>query len=70
MTTRPRGRKSGLLKLQKDVRSCEYRDVQVMWEMLRRSEAEMEESTRRSKKRPLKRCFEFQRTRRSLRRDF
>ncbi|KAK8581037.1 hypothetical protein V6N12_071283 [Hibiscus sabdariffa] len=72
MATRLGGRKSGLFKLQKDVRSCEYRDVQVMWEMLKRSEAEMEESTRRSKKRAFKRCFAFQRTgtRRSLRRDF
>ncbi|RZC62735.1 hypothetical protein C5167_024499 [Papaver somniferum] len=33
-------RKSGLLKLKHDVRTCEYEDVHVMWEMLKRSETE------------------------------
>ncbi|PWZ58861.1 hypothetical protein Zm00014a_026959 [Zea mays] len=28
-------RKTGLGKLRKEVRTCEYRDVHVMWEMLR-----------------------------------
>ncbi|GMI82691.1 hypothetical protein HRI_001938400 [Hibiscus trionum] len=67
ITTRHGGRKSGLLKLQKDVSSCEYRDVQVMWEMLRRSEAEMGESPKRGKRRPLKKSFGFQWARRSRR---
>ncbi|KAI3956437.1 hypothetical protein MKX01_016850 [Papaver californicum] len=31
----------GLLKLHNDVQTCEYQDVQVMWEMLRRSESEL-----------------------------
>ncbi|XVE70177.1 hypothetical protein DITRI_Ditri10aG0051400 [Diplodiscus trichospermus] len=52
-------RKSGLLKLRKDVRSCEYEDVQVMWEMLRRNEKEVVQSPRRCKKRPLSNCFEW-----------
>ncbi|KAH7516660.1 hypothetical protein FEM48_Zijuj10G0158600 [Ziziphus jujuba var. spinosa] len=30
----------GLLKLRDDVQTCGYEDVQVMWEMLRRSETE------------------------------
>lgn len=29
---------AGLLKLHDDVQTCGYQDVQVMWEMLRRSE--------------------------------
>ncbi|KAG2699030.1 hypothetical protein I3843_07G173800 [Carya illinoinensis] len=33
-------RKSGLLKLRHDVRTCEYEDVRVMWEMLKRNETE------------------------------
>ncbi|OVA09315.1 hypothetical protein BVC80_897g20 [Macleaya cordata] len=33
-------RKNGLLKLRHDVRTCEYEDVHVMWEMLKRSETE------------------------------
>ncbi|XWS14782.1 hypothetical protein CRYUN_Cryun35bG0037900 [Craigia yunnanensis] len=54
-------RKSGLLKLRKDVRSCEYKDVQVMWEMLRRNETEVVRSPRRCKKRPLTNCIEWAR---------
>ncbi|XP_041001422.1 uncharacterized protein LOC121247144 [Juglans microcarpa x Juglans regia] len=30
---------AGLLKLHNDVQSCEYQDVHVMWEMLRKSES-------------------------------
>ncbi|GLT65195.1 hypothetical protein SLA2020_376390 [Shorea laevis] len=41
-------RKSGLVKLRKDVRSCEYEDVHVLWEMLQKSESER--SPRKSKK--------------------
>ncbi|KAI4355873.1 hypothetical protein L6164_004602 [Bauhinia variegata] len=32
---------TGLLKLQDDVQTCGYEDVQVMWEMLQRSETEL-----------------------------
>ncbi|KAB2060921.1 hypothetical protein F383_16795 [Gossypium arboreum] len=31
---------AGLLKLRDDIQTCGYQDVQVMWEMLRRSETE------------------------------
>ncbi|XXG51581.1 hypothetical protein AAC387_Pa03g0113 [Persea americana] len=31
----------GLLKLHDDVQTCGYEDIQVMWEMLRRSETEL-----------------------------
>ncbi|KAJ4701639.1 Elongation factor 4 [Melia azedarach] len=44
-------RKTGLLRLRRDVRSCEYRDVQVMWEMLNRNEAGYVRSPAKSKKR-------------------
>ncbi|ESR46858.1 hypothetical protein CICLE_v10002925mg [Citrus x clementina] len=44
-------RKSGLLRLRRDVRSCEYEDVRVMWEMLKRNEPELARSPSRSKKR-------------------
>lgn len=40
VAARVRARKDGggLLKLHDDVQMCGYQDVQVMWEMLRRSE--------------------------------
>ncbi|KAI3992403.1 hypothetical protein MKX01_030289 [Papaver californicum] len=41
-------RKSGLLKLKHDVRACEYEDVHVMWEMLKRSETETSKSLKSS----------------------
>ncbi|KAF5178277.1 Elongation factor [Thalictrum thalictroides] len=34
-------RRSGLLKLSNDVKMCEYEDVHVMWEMLRKTEPEI-----------------------------
>ncbi|XP_022772233.1 uncharacterized protein LOC111314884 isoform X2 [Durio zibethinus] len=52
-------RKSGLSKLRKDVRCCEYEDVHVMWEMLRKTETEFGRSPKRCKKRPLTNCFEW-----------
>ncbi|ESR46860.1 hypothetical protein CICLE_v10002925mg [Citrus x clementina] len=42
---------NGLLRLRRDVRSCEYEDVRVMWEMLKRNEPELARSPSRSKKR-------------------
>ncbi|PSR99900.1 Cyclic pyranopterin monophosphate synthase [Actinidia chinensis var. chinensis] len=33
-------RKTGLVKLRHDVRTCEYEDVHVLWEMLKRNETE------------------------------
>lgn len=32
-------RKTGLKKLRNDVKSCEYEDIRVMWEMLNRNES-------------------------------
>ncbi|KAJ1293484.1 hypothetical protein BS78_01G071500 [Paspalum vaginatum] len=32
-------RKTGLRKLRKEVRTCEYHDVHLMWEMLRAADA-------------------------------
>ncbi|KAA8537839.1 hypothetical protein F0562_027581 [Nyssa sinensis] len=32
-------RKTGLVKLRHDVKSCEYKDVHVLWEMLERNES-------------------------------
>ncbi|KAI9200686.1 hypothetical protein LWI28_011657 [Acer negundo] len=54
-------RKSGILRLHHDVRSCEYKDVHVMWEMLHRNEAEQTRSPRKSKKRPCWKFFEWAR---------
>ncbi|KAH6757321.1 hypothetical protein C2S53_020899, partial [Perilla frutescens var. hirtella] len=34
-------RKTGLIKLHKDVRRCEYEDVHILWEMLQRNEADI-----------------------------
>ncbi|OMO70725.1 hypothetical protein COLO4_28527 [Corchorus olitorius] len=53
--------KIGLLKLRKDIRSCEYEDVRVMWEMLKRNETEMSRSPKRCKKRSLSNCLEWAR---------
>ncbi|KAK1290310.1 hypothetical protein QJS10_CPB18g00162 [Acorus calamus] len=39
----------GLLKLHDDVQTCGYQDVQVMWEMLRRSEMELSSSPKRKR---------------------
>ncbi|MBA0866901.1 hypothetical protein Goshw_025492 [Gossypium schwendimanii] len=43
VSSRVKARKNGagLLKLHDDVQTCGYEDVQVMWEMLRRSESEL-----------------------------
>ncbi|XP_024028516.1 uncharacterized protein LOC21387914 [Morus notabilis] len=48
---------AGLLKLHDDVQMCGYQDVQVMWEMLQRSESELnghnhENHPKRNKQRP------------------
>ncbi|KAE9600747.1 hypothetical protein Lalb_Chr14g0376161 [Lupinus albus] len=37
--------KHGLLKLEGDIQTCGYEDVQVMWEMLQRTENEVIEDT-------------------------
>lgn len=38
---KPRKNGAGLLKLQGDIQSCGYADVQVMWEMLGAAESEL-----------------------------
>ncbi|GLJ24985.1 hypothetical protein SUGI_0478400 [Cryptomeria japonica] len=40
VTTRLRSRKSGggLVKLHNEVQTCDYEDIQVMWEMLQKAE--------------------------------
>ncbi|KAI3737488.1 hypothetical protein L2E82_27492 [Cichorium intybus] len=40
----------GLLKLHDDIQTCGYEDVQVMWEMLHRTESELTSNTRRKRK--------------------
>ncbi|GKV39259.1 hypothetical protein SLEP1_g47063 [Rubroshorea leprosula] len=37
------GRSSGLLNLKNDVQTCEYKDIQVMWNILNRDEMEMKQ---------------------------
>ncbi|XAR50432.1 hypothetical protein NMG60_11004759 [Bertholletia excelsa] len=49
---------AGLLKLHNDIQTCGYEDVQVMWEMLRRSESEsMSRHRHKRKRRPFWRAF-------------
>ncbi|KAL2554852.1 uncharacterized protein Fot_08471 [Forsythia ovata] len=42
---------AGLLKLHNDIQTCGYEDVQIMWEMLRRTESESEPMPRHTKRR-------------------
>ncbi|KAE8714389.1 casein kinase II subunit alpha-2 [Hibiscus syriacus] len=62
-------RKRGHMKLRKDVSSCEYEDVRVMWEMLSRIEAETNWSPRK-RKRTLSSCLEWARRAHFLCRSF
>ncbi|PIA40794.1 hypothetical protein AQUCO_02400100v1 [Aquilegia coerulea] len=61
VSARVKARKNGggLLKLHNDVQTCEYQDVQVMWEMLRRSESEMNmaQTPTKRKQKPFWRVF-------------
>ncbi|CAK9317093.1 unnamed protein product [Citrullus colocynthis] len=52
-------RKRGLVKLGRDVKACEYEDVHVMWEMLKRNETDqvIGLSERRRKRRSLWNIF-------------
>ncbi|KAE8658967.1 hypothetical protein F3Y22_tig00116965pilonHSYRG00508 [Hibiscus syriacus] len=55
-------RKRGHMKLGKDVRSCEYEDVRVMWEMLSRIQAETNRIRYPTKrKRTLSSCLDWAR---------
>ncbi|KAA8542023.1 hypothetical protein F0562_023175 [Nyssa sinensis] len=59
VSTRVKARKNGagLLKLRDDIQTCGYEDVQVMWEMLRRSESELMSNQPNHKQRPFWRFF-------------
>ncbi|KAE8722916.1 putative Ribulose bisphosphate carboxylase/oxygenase activase, chloroplast precursor [Hibiscus syriacus] len=48
---------TGLLKLHDDIQTCGYQDVQVMWEMLRRSDTDLIADNHRRKQRPFWRVF-------------
>ncbi|XP_056176470.1 uncharacterized protein LOC115689068 [Syzygium oleosum] len=54
---KPRRHRDGLLKLHHDIQTCEYEDVQVMWEMLQRSELEQIANNSKGKQRPFWRVF-------------
>ncbi|KAL3617667.1 hypothetical protein CASFOL_037988 [Castilleja foliolosa] len=41
---------AGLLKLHDDIQTCGYEDVQIMWEMLRRTESEVNSSSHHNKR--------------------
>ncbi|KAL5699417.1 hypothetical protein ACHQM5_030326 [Ranunculus cassubicifolius] len=59
VSTRVKARKNGggLLKLHNDVQTCEYQDVQIMWEMLKKTtEPEVHTPTKRKQK-PFWRVF-------------
>ncbi|KAM7480245.1 hypothetical protein LguiA_028458 [Lonicera macranthoides] len=51
---------AGLLKLRDDIQTCGYEDVQVMWEMLRRTESELISHRPKRKQRPFWRIFIWQ----------
>ncbi|XP_047175952.1 uncharacterized protein LOC124843294 [Vigna umbellata] len=55
LKTRKNG--EGLLKLQDDVQTCGYEDVQVMWEMLQRTESDVTENHHKRKQLPFWRIF-------------
>ncbi|KAK6130815.1 hypothetical protein DH2020_035438 [Rehmannia glutinosa] len=38
-------RKTGIVKLKQDVRTCEYEDVHILWDMLKRKETHMSADT-------------------------
>ncbi|PSR96813.1 MAGUK p55 subfamily member 4 like [Actinidia chinensis var. chinensis] len=60
VSARVKARKNGagLLKLRDDIQTCGYEDVQVMWEMLRRSDSELiSNHTSKRKQRPFWRVF-------------
>ncbi|KAG9142479.1 hypothetical protein Leryth_026189 [Lithospermum erythrorhizon] len=59
VSSRVKARKNGagLLKLQDDIQTCGYQDVQVMWEMLSRTESESKSPQTKRKQRSLWRIF-------------
>ncbi|KAI8550058.1 hypothetical protein RHMOL_Rhmol06G0074700 [Rhododendron molle] len=61
-------RKTGLVKLRQDVRTCEYDDVHVLWDMLKRNETEL--ACPRAKKRHFWNIYNWARCAPYLRRSF
>ncbi|KAK3029352.1 hypothetical protein RJ639_037875 [Escallonia herrerae] len=63
VAARVKARKNGaaLLKLRDDIQTCGYEDVQVMWEMLRRTESELITHRPKRKTRPFWRIFVWHR---------
>ncbi|KAG6729779.1 hypothetical protein I3842_01G049000 [Carya illinoinensis] len=59
VSARVKSRKNGagLLKLHNDVQTCGYQDVQVMWEMLSKSESRLIGPHPKPKQRPFWRVF-------------
>ncbi|KAL1814521.1 hypothetical protein DCAR_0518675 [Daucus carota subsp. sativus] len=59
VAARVRSRKNGasLLKLHSDIQTCGYADVQVMWEMLQRSESEFMSQRSKQNQRSFWRIF-------------
>ncbi|KAI3460164.1 hypothetical protein Pfo_016827 [Paulownia fortunei] len=45
-------RKTGIVKLRQDVRTCEYEDVHILWGMLKRNETDLTAGRRRRRKGP------------------
>lgn len=62
VVSRLKARKNGaaLLKLHNDIQTCGYEDVQVMWEMLRKTESEMISRPTKRKQKPFWRVFLWQ----------
>lgn len=48
---------AALLKLHDDIQTCGYEDVQVMWDMLRKTESEMISRPTKRKQKPFWRVF-------------
>ncbi|XP_020264711.1 uncharacterized protein LOC109840459 [Asparagus officinalis] len=48
---KPRKDGKGILKLHDDVQTCEYQDVQIMWEMLQKAEMELMHAPKSKSKR-------------------
>ncbi|OWM70797.1 uncharacterized protein LOC116215154 [Punica granatum] len=68
VATRLGVRNRGLLKLRQDVRRCEYDDVHVMWNMLKKNETEAAAlSPKRRKKRSFWSFFDWARCAPNLR---
>ncbi|KAL1812655.1 hypothetical protein DCAR_0624904 [Daucus carota subsp. sativus] len=54
---KPRKDGASLLKLHNDIQTCGYQDIQVMWEMIRRSELELISQSSKKKQRSFWRFF-------------